>query len=353
MGGFVLRDGLVQRPPLEKSQNQAVGPLVPSKFKDQHHNADEVSADKKIQNSEVLDSPMRDQTRYNLDSDVADEESQDLPLPAAINSAQLCCFLDTGLISNLSLISQAEIEDNSKGDFFVKGGAVTQVLWLIIQIITRTAEGLPSTQLEIAVLAFSVCTFITYLLWMKKPQDVGVPSYIYTRRHFTPEEKRILLDFNGKSFFRANLFAESHYPPSPTISNDIYTQEAKSWETRAINNWTYSFQVEDIGFILGAVVFGAVHCIAWNFHFPSSVEKTLWRVAAVITTTIMSVEFLLLLFTWRGGFMRVVYKPMAFITVSLYVMGRLYIMVEIFRSLFFLPPGAFVATWSDSFPHVS
>ena len=35
-----------------------------------------------------------------------------------------------------------------------------------------------------------------------------------------------------------------------------------------------------------------------------------------------------------------------------YVVARLFLMFEVFRTLFFLPPGAFVATWSSSIPHV-
>ena len=34
-----------------------------------------------------------------------------------------------------------------------------------------------------------------------------------------------------------------------------------------------------------------------------------------------------------------------------YVLARLFLMVEIFRSLLFLPPEAFIDTWSGSFPH--
>jgi hypothetical protein len=35
-----------------------------------------------------------------------------------------------------------------------------------------------------------------------------------------------------------------------------------------------------------------------------------------------------------------------------YVLARLYLMVEVFRSLFFLPPEAFVTTWSAQIPHL-
>ena len=35
-----------------------------------------------------------------------------------------------------------------------------------------------------------------------------------------------------------------------------------------------------------------------------------------------------------------------------YILARLFLLVEIFRTLCFLPPDAFVDTWSGSFPHI-
>jgi hypothetical protein len=32
------------------------------------------------------------------------------------------------------------------------------------------------------------------------------------------------------------------------------------------------------GTIIGGAVFGGVHCVAWNFQFPTTMERLLWRV---------------------------------------------------------------------------
>lgn len=40
-----------------------------------------------------------------------------------------------------------------------------------------------------------------------------------------------------------------------------------------------------------------------------------------------------------------------FISYLLYILARLFLIVEVFRSLLYLPPGAFIETWSGSFPH--
>jgi hypothetical protein len=38
---------------------------------------------------------------------------------------------------------------------------------------------------------------------------------------------------------------------------------------------------------------------------------------------------------------------------SLYVLARAFLLVEIFRTLFYLPEDAYVTTWASNFPHVS
>ena len=40
-----------------------------------------------------------------------------------------------------------------------------------------------------------------------------------------------------------------------------------------------------------AAVFGALHCIAWNFHFPSHIEQLLWRIGSLTITLIPSVPY--------------------------------------------------------------
>jgi len=37
----------------------------------------------------------------------------------------------------------------------------------------------------------------------------------------------------------------------------------------------------------------------------------------------------------------------------LYIAARLFILVELFRTLFYLPPDAFTSTWTSSIPHFS
>ena len=53
----------------------------------------------------------------------------------------------------------------------------------------------------------------------------------------------------------------------------------------------------------------------------------------------------------REEAIRIVGWVMVLAFVLPYTVARIYIIVEMIRSLFYLPPEAFVETWSASFPH--
>jgi transposase len=82
---------------------------------------------------------------------------------------------ESGQLSRLPYITQDEINDKSKANSFIKIIAVTQILWNVVQILLRTGRDLAVTQLEIAVLAFSVSAAIIYFLNWSKPKDVKTP----------------------------------------------------------------------------------------------------------------------------------------------------------------------------------
>ena len=54
----------------------------------------------------------------------------------------------------------------------VKPFACAQSGWLVAQSIARASVGLPITELELATMAFVVCSLIMYILWWHKPFDV-------------------------------------------------------------------------------------------------------------------------------------------------------------------------------------
>ncbi|KAH0536554.1 hypothetical protein FGG08_006584 [Glutinoglossum americanum] len=243
-----------------------------------------------------------------------------------------------GNISKLPNASTEEIEDKSKGDFFIKGTAVVQVVWLLVQVVVRTARGLPISQLEIAVLAFSVCAFITYLLCWMKPQNVLVPIQISGSGDF-------LYGPAYHSWFGATLSWAGSGMQSRTVP--IPNDAESRGNFTLFGPLRYMTFVDD-GIVCSGVIFGALHCLAWDFHFPHPSERLLWRISAVVSVASLPAFYLcfwIFLSSQRRGF---VLTPL----ILAYVLARLYLLVEAFRTLCFLEPGSFISTWTTQFPHV-
>jgi hypothetical protein len=57
--------------------------------------------------------------------------------------------------------------------------AILQLVWFIIQLIARYAQGLPVTLLEIDTLGVAALACIAYGFWWKKPKDIGRPYIVH------------------------------------------------------------------------------------------------------------------------------------------------------------------------------
>ena len=88
--------------------------------------------------------------------------------------------------------------------------------------------------------------------------------------------------------------------------------------------------------VLGVgVCFGAIHCISWDFSFPTHMELLMWRVLCVAITAV----------------------PVVFISILpaciLYILARAVTLVLAFTSLRGLLPGAYETVhWITFIPHV-
>ncbi|KAK4444478.1 hypothetical protein QBC34DRAFT_308720 [Podospora aff. communis PSN243] len=286
-------------------------------------------------------------------------EDVEFGFPFAVNSAQLCLLVSEGLITRLPTITDDEINDKSKEDTFVKLLALAQVVHLVIQLVARTAYNLHTTQLEIALLGFSVCAAMTYLLWLQKPKDIRFPTDIFISRDLTRDNRKMLVYLNRVGFFDNlnSITGNDLTRPSRTFPNDNYNMMDSNI---GVHRKHWIWESEDIGFIVGGVVFGACHCIAWNFDFPTLIERTLWRACCAFTTATVPIYYiwwylvLRFAFSRSGRFYRILVLLQWTIMSTfyiLYVLCRLFIVVEVIRSLFYLPPDAFVSTWSVNFPH--
>jgi hypothetical protein len=261
-------------------------------------------------------------------------------------------------IIKLPYITRDEIMDKGKSDSFARVITVCQTLWLVVQMLVRFGRHLEVSQLEIGTAAFAFCAIIIYALNWHKPKNVGVPWTLYSFARRMPDEMLQPLHQNLNNEWLL-------WPTQKHRASFISNSQRYSTAFTTID----ADVTEMIGFALTSITFGAIHFAAVKSQFPSYTERILWCVASAICTSII----LLILFAvsltacayslakHTLGIGKEDFKAMSqdietkliYLTVLVYILARLFLIVELFRCLFFLPPSAFVSTWVSSVPHVS
>ncbi|KIK42242.1 hypothetical protein CY34DRAFT_12501 [Suillus luteus UH-Slu-Lm8-n1] len=97
---------------------------------------------------------------------------------ATLTLDELMGFVRDGSVE-MPDITKADIEDRSKGDVISKSVAILQLAWFVIQLIARYTQDLPVTLLEIDTLGVVTLACIAYILWWKKPKDIGRPYIVH------------------------------------------------------------------------------------------------------------------------------------------------------------------------------
>jgi hypothetical protein len=251
----------------------------------------------------------------------------------SLDGSQLAHARKVGIIEKLPRMTEDEIDDLNKGDVFLKVLAVVQIMWLCIQLITRLSRRLPTTQLEVVTLAFAVTSITTYALLYNRPKDVQTVREVYAIRYPTPAELTQLTTMGPQCMLgnRSDI----------SISNS-------SAHSRTIREHILSFTA-----IL--IVFGGMHLLAWNYEFPTQVERRLWQASAIVTLATMPIFVLLGVIVGMFGdawYTDVLLTWVFAILTAVLIAARLFILVEVVRSLAFQPPETFRTTWAANVPHV-
>jgi hypothetical protein len=158
----------------------------------------------------------------------------------------------------ITLPTEAEIQDKSKSDWIAKTLVLIQTLWFVMQCIARRLERLPTTELEIVTLAYGVISFGMLIAWWDKPRNVECPIRVSqepTKGHATRSYQwwnRLTIIIVGQQDINLNL----HYKPKAPM---FYSGNPNEKEV----------VMADCITLAAGVVFGAIHCVAWSFHFPS------------------------------------------------------------------------------------
>ncbi|KAK8078248.1 hypothetical protein PG996_004418 [Apiospora saccharicola] len=270
-----------------------------------------------------------------------------------LTATQLEYARSCGIISKVPRITYDEIADKGKGDLVAKALAISQAIWLILQLAARAEAKKPSSQLEIATLAFSILAIVTYILLFEYPQDLRVPIQTHASRLPSTDEFQTILDMAPSLFLGAASSGDTSIP------NDAVPVVGKDDDLELV----YLM----LGTTIGSFVFGCIHLLAWNSGYPNETERILWIVSSFITALVPALAVVISLIsvfaeellpsTSTFGPQRVwsVIANLIFrdLPMAVYFVARVFLIVEMFRTLYFLPPEIFLSMWTKEIPHAA
>ncbi|KAF6826177.1 hypothetical protein CPLU01_09825 [Colletotrichum plurivorum] len=282
--------------------------------------------------------------------------------------------------------------------YLVQRGLITvgQATWFVANCIARAVQGVHVTTIELTTLSFVVVTLATSYLWYHKPADVSSPIKLRckasdpaarTRHYRTP------LDFISRDEYVFSLLWQYYNDILRRLRMPLFMRPmtAEPWDRIPSAVWLrHTNLVTEALCGVVILVFGAIFFAAWNSPFPTETERTIWRAASVYGMVFCVVgggytwAWHVLFFTrWRQnrpllvrGGPRVrktaadwlrnlspdndphLDMPLGLLLpvslfCALYVVCRVYILIEDLIGLRALPPSAFeTVSWSKFLPHI-
>jgi len=104
------------------------------------------------------------------------------------------------------------------------------------------------------------------------------------------------------------------------------------------------------------IVYGGLHAVAWDAHFPSYAEQIMWRVSVLLILVLSGFY----LFVFSNAFVDRMqaagnssFAIIVVLGLGLFFGPRLYLVVEAFTSVRSLPVGAYeTVNWVEFLPHI-
>jgi len=278
-------------------------------------------------------------------------------------------------------ISEDSITDRSESSGLSKALLIVQVGWFCMDCASRLTQRLPLSLLEVSTAAHAFCTLLTYFVWWSKPLNVaeGTPmkgeearevyallmcSRLEYKSALVMAETRAARDSlvatndgqRGRRIILAAKALQRVLPISDSSPPVHPFRDRYEWSPPgSFLTWGLQSRPDELAAAASSpIIYGLVHFLAWNVHFPKHLERQLWHISSALVT------FSGLAWAPLVYFMELHSTRMMFVIIVLIVMPLTYMLasgfliVESFRQLFFLDPAAYqVASWSNYWPHFS
>ena len=263
---------------------------------------------------------------------------------------------------SFTMPTEAEIKDRGKSNWLAKSLVLLQTSWFIMQCIARGIKHLPVTHLEIVTLAYAAMNFVIYIFWWNKPLNVNRPVRVFrksggsepseTQPQSISEARKLTWKAIDKGLGTIIYFIAGIQDRGINLSRE--DRVPRFWANSADQN----ILIADLIMLGVGICFGAIHCIAWRFSFPTHKELLIWRISSVAITAVpVYIPLMFGLGRWLentdfGTIGDIAYFSL-FPAGILYILARAVTLVLALTSLRDLPPGALdIVHWTTFIPHV-
>ncbi|KAL3420188.1 hypothetical protein PVAG01_08687 [Phlyctema vagabunda] len=221
--------------------------------------------------------------------------------PIPLDAKQMLYLIKNEYIT-YPVLSDKSIDDKNKVDVLLRVVSVGQILWFSCSLIARGVQGLVISGMELTTAAFILCTFGTTYCWWNKGADVTVPEKVAT----TTTMAQIILD--------AKVDAVYHRTPLDFISREewhwslywthwinilrkmhiVFAPRTLPYDRIENTLWLdLTARGSMAAFMAMCLAYSGIFMAAWNDHFPTTAEQTLWRISSLSMMVSVALYFII------------------------------------------------------------